>query len=100
MNINWAVRAKNPLFWIQMACAVGLPMLAGVGLEWEDVTSWPVLFDTIVKAVANPVVLLAMLGAAWGVVNDPTTAGASDSQQAMSYKEPMVDASAKHAKGA
>lgn len=88
MQINWKVRVKNPLFWVQMASAIALPMLAGVGLQWSDMTSWPALWNAAVAAVMNPVVVVAMAVAAWGVINDPTTAGASDSPEAMEYVAP------------
>ena len=40
MKINWKVRIKNPLWWVQIAAALLLPMLAYFGLAWEDMTSW------------------------------------------------------------
>ena len=38
MKINWKVRIKNPLWWVQIAAALVLPMLAYFGLAWEDMT--------------------------------------------------------------
>ena len=32
MKINWKVRIKNPLWWVQIAAALVLPMLAYFGL--------------------------------------------------------------------
>ena len=40
MNINWKVRLKNPVWWAGIAAAIVLPMLATMGLEWSDMTSW------------------------------------------------------------
>lgn len=99
MGINWKVRVRNPLFWVQLACAVLAPMLAGVGLQGSDVTSWPILLDAIVSAIANPVVVVAMAGAAWGVINDPTVKGPGDSPAVLARDEPLeVATTAKHAK--
>ena len=39
MKINWKVRIKNPLWWVQAAGALVLPVLAYFGLAWEDMTS-------------------------------------------------------------
>lgn len=39
--INWKVRLKNPVFWAQVAAAVVSPILVGLGLQWEDMTTWP-----------------------------------------------------------
>lgn len=86
--INWKVRFKNPLFWVHLIAAVSIPMFAGVGMEWESMTSWPVLGDTVIRAFSNPVVLVAMAVAAWGVVNDPTVYGAGDSLEVMDREEP------------
>lgn len=90
--INWTIRAKNPLFWVQLIAAIAAPMLAGVGVAWEDVTSWPTLWGVVVQAVSNPVVVLAMAVAAWGVINDPTSNGISDTDEVLKLSEP------KHAK--
>ena len=59
MKINWKVRIKNPLWWVQAAGALVLPVLAYFGLAWEDMTSWGALWDMFLRAVQNPVVLLA-----------------------------------------
>lgn len=96
MSINWKVRAKNVWFWVALAGAVSAPMFAGVGVSGADMTSWPILFDTIVAALSNPAVVVAMLAAAVGVINDPTTAGLADSSQALAYSAPKVDG--KHVK--
>ena len=83
MNINWRVRFKNKAFWlafipaalllIQQICAI-----VGVTVEIAGLTS------QLVAIVETVFIILAL----WGVVNDPTTAGASDSKQAMTYETP------------
>lgn len=88
MNINWKVRAKNPLWWAQMAMSVVMPLILGMGCEWQDMTSWQTLGETLWAAVQNPVVFAAMLASAWAAVTDPTTKGMGDSVQAMAYDEP------------
>jgi len=50
MNINWKVRARNPVFWVQILCAAVLPILTYLGLSWEDMTSWAALGEIFVKA--------------------------------------------------
>ena len=39
MKINWKVRFNNPVFWANLAMAVVLPVLAYLGLNWEDMTT-------------------------------------------------------------
>ena len=74
MKINWKVRIKNPLWWVQIAAALVLPVLAYFGLAWEDMTSWGALWDVFLRAVQNPVVLLAAAASVFNAVTDPTTA--------------------------
>lgn len=88
MKINWTVRLKNPVFWAQVLAAVFLPVLAYFGLQWEDMTSWAAIGEVLLKAVQNPVVVVAALVSLWNAVNDPTTAGFRDSHRAMTYKKP------------
>ena len=86
--INWKVRIKNPVFWVQIVAAIVLPILAYLGLSWEDMTSWASLGGIFLEAVKNPVILVSVLVSVWNAVNDPTTRGLSDSQRAMEYEIP------------
>ncbi len=90
-RINWKVRIKNPVFWVQVAMAVVLPILTYFGLTWEDMTSWAAIGNLLLQAVKNPVVIAAVLASVWNAVNDPTTAGLKDSQRAMAYEKPYRD---------
>ena len=94
MQINWTVRLKNPVFWVQTAAAVFVPILAYFGLSWEDMTSWQAIGEVLAKAVQNPVVLCSAAISLWNAVNDPTTAGLTDSARAMTYITPSKDGEA------
>ena len=50
-RINWKVRIKNPVFWVQAAIAVILPILTYFGLTWEDMTSWAAIGNLLLQAV-------------------------------------------------
>lgn len=89
-NINWTVRLKNPTWWAQVVASIVLPLIVGVGLSWEDMTSWATLGNAIVTALGNPVVVVSMLVSLWNTITDPTTKGFGDSAQAMSYDEPKA----------
>ncbi len=93
MSINWKVRIKNPVFWAQVAVAIVAPILAGLGLQWEDMTTWATFGDALFKAVMNPVIVVSVIVSLWGIINDPTTKGLSDSAQAMTYTEPKQEES-------
>ena len=86
--INWKVRLVNPVFWVQIIVAIVLPILAYLGLSWEDMTSWDALGGIFLEAVKNPVILVSVVVSVWNAVNDPTTKGLSDSPRAMGYHEP------------
>lgn len=84
--INWLVRFKNKSFWISFIPAALLLVqvvaaLFGFELELGDIG------DRLLAVVNALFAVLALLG----VVTDPTTAGVSDSTQAMSYTKPRED---------
>lgn len=88
MKINWKVRFNNPVFWTNLAMAVVLPILAYLGLNWEDMTTWAALGAVLVQAVQNPVIVVSVIVSVWNLLNDPTTSGLSDSQRALTYEKP------------
>ena len=92
MKINWKVRVQNPVWWVQIALAIFLPVLAYFGLDGKNMTTWGAFFDVLGRAFGNPYVVALMIGSAWGVVTDPTTAGVTDSAEAMGYTEPKKEA--------
>lgn len=91
MKINWKVRFKNPVFWVQIAVAVILPMLANLGLAWEDMTTWAALGGVLLESIKNPVIVVAVIVSVWNAVIDPTTAGVGDSSQALTYEKPKAE---------
>lgn len=88
MKINWKVRARNPVFWAQVLVAIISPILVGLGLQWEDMTTWAYLWEALCRAVSNPVIVVASLGSLWACITDPTTQGTGDSIQALTYSKP------------
>ena len=91
MNINWKVRMKNPVFWVQVVVAIVLPILAYFGLSWDDMTTWGAIGKVLIDAVKNPVVIVAVIVSVWNAINDPTTKGLSDSAQALTYDKPKAE---------
>lgn len=90
-KINWAARIKNPVWWVQIALAIFLPVLAYFGLDGKDMSTWSAFFEVLGRAFANPYVVAMMLGSAWSAINDPTTAGITDSVQALGYTKPKKE---------
>ena len=83
-NINWKVRIKNPVFWatiIPAAVSFVYCLLGAFGIT-------PALTESMVLNIVSAVITaLTTLG----VLVDPTTAGVSDSQLAMTYSAPRKD---------
>ncbi|MBQ7140002.1 MAG: phage holin [Bacilli bacterium] len=88
MKINWLVRIKNPLFWVQIGIAILMPILAYLGLSVEDLTTWGKVGQVLLEAVANPYVLGLVIVSVFNAIQDPTTKGLSDSVNALTYTEP------------
>lgn len=88
MKINFKVRFKNPIFIAQLLLAIFTPILAYAGLTAQDLTTWKALFELIVDAISNPYVLGLVVVSVWNALNDPTTSGVSDSENALTYKTP------------
>lgn len=85
MKINWIVRLKNKAFWIAFVPAILLLIqvvaaVFGIELDFGE------LGNKLLAVVNAAFAVLAILG----VVNDPTTATLSDSDNAMTYVEPKA----------
>lgn len=90
MKINWKVRFKNPVFWRNIIISVSATVLTYLGMSWDELTTWKALWDLFVQAVSSPVIVVAVIGVVWNAINDPTTAGDSDSLTALSYNKPKI----------
>ena len=86
MKINWTVRLKNKAFWVTIIPAILLLAqqvcsMFGVNIEVAG------LSDQLLAIIGTVFAILSLVG----IVNDPTVASLSDSNQAMTYTEPKVD---------
>lgn len=88
MKINLKVRFSNPIFVAQFIMSILLPILTYLGLTVQDLTSWSMLGDALFEAIKNPYVLGLVAVSVWNAVNDPTTKGVGDSENALSYTKP------------
>lgn len=85
-KINWKVRIKSKTFWLTVIPALLLlvQVVAAVfGFELD-------LGDLGNKLLAVVNALFAVLSIL-GIVTDPTTAGVSDSAQALTYTKPKKE---------
>ena len=88
MKLNLIVRFKNPVFIAQLILSILIPILAYAGLTAQDLTTWKALADLLIGAISNPYVLGLCIVSVWNALNDPTTAGFGDSNNALTYTEP------------
>lgn len=88
--MNLKVRFKNPVFIAQLILAILTPILAYAGLTVQDLTSWQALGEILLGAISNPYVLGLIVVSVWNALNDPSTAGITDSAQALTYDKPKA----------
>ncbi len=86
MKINWTVRLKSKTFWLAIIPALLLLVqvaaaVFGFELDLGDLGN---KLLAVVNALFSVLTIL-------GVVTDPTTAGLSDSKQALTYIAPKED---------
>lgn len=84
-TINWKVRIGNKTFWLTIVPALALlvQVVAAVFGITIDLTDTVAKLVDVINAVFAVLVIV-------GVVVDPTTAGVSDSAQAMTYTAPRA----------
>ena len=85
MNINWKVRIKNKAFWVALIPALIL-LVQGVAAVFGFTLDLGDLGNLILAVIEAAFLVLSILG----IVNDPTTASLSDSDNAMTYDKPKA----------
>ena len=84
MKVNWKVRLKNKT-WLLAFLGTILTFIYQI-LGMIGIVP-PISEDNVTQIIGILVNLLVTIG----VVQDPTTAGVADSQQAMEYNEPRKE---------
>ena len=85
-KINWKVRVLNKTFWLTLVPALALLLqtflaVFGVKIELGETIDQLLVF---INALFGVFIIV-------GIVNDPTTAGLTDSTRALGYHEPSED---------
>lgn len=83
MKINWKVRIKNKNFWITAIPAAVLLVQAILAVFGVTIDAGEIGNKLLIVVDAAFALLVGL-----GVLIDPTTAGLSDSEQAMTYQTP------------
>lgn len=85
MKVNIPVRMKNPWFWVGVVSVA----LTAIGVDPQTFTSWASVWEGIKMVLNNPVQLVTLCLAVLSVFIDPTTAGITDSDRALTYQKPL-----------
>lgn len=62
-------KLKNPMFWLGMVTTV----LLAAGVDFETLTSWPLLANALLGILQNPVALAMCIVTGYTVWNDNST---------------------------
>lgn len=82
--INLKVRLRNPVFW-----ATIIPAL--LAFIYSVLGAFGIVPAVAESEIVNIITAIISALTTIGVLNDPTTAGISDSEQAMTYEKPKED---------
>ena len=86
MKINWKVRIANKQFWFSLVPAILLVIQAGAAVFGYTI-NFGELGNNLLAFIDAVFVVMVLLG----IVNDPTTAGYSDSKRARHYEKPWEE---------
>lgn len=64
-------KLKNPYFWLSVFALI----FSASGIEFQDLTSWSLLFGAFVDILCNPVSIVSVITAFLGIWNDNSTKG-------------------------
>lgn len=62
---------KNPYFWLSTIALI----FSASGVDFNQLTSWQLLFEALVGILNNPVSIVAVITAFLGIWNDNSTKG-------------------------
>ncbi len=82
--INWKLRLKNKTTLITLATTI-------IAAIYSILATFGVTPSITQEQTLNLIIAAISLLVSIGVVTDPTTAGVSDSNQALTYNEPKQD---------
>lgn len=62
---------RNPYFWLSLIALI----FSASGVDFNTLTSWPLLGSALLNIINNPVAIVAVITAMLGIWNDNSTKG-------------------------
>lgn len=87
-KVNWKIRIKNPFVWGPLLITMVTTIFSASNLTLSLDTSWHDVGVAILGVFTKPYVLISVVSAFIGIINDPTTHGFKDSDIVLEYNEP------------
>lgn len=88
MNLKVRFNRKNFVFITRFIAALLVPVLAYLGIQLTDITSWAALGQILIDFISNPYLVVLTVFNGLNTWPDPTTTGLGDSPAALTYNAP------------
>ncbi|WNX83409.1 phage holin [Agathobaculum sp. NTUH-O15-33] len=88
--MNWKLRLRNPVVWVQITLGAFATALAYGGLTAASMVTWADVWNVVVGAAKSPYCLFVIVSNIWNALNDPTTPGMADCRRVMELERPQA----------
>lgn len=78
---------KNPYFWLSVFALI----FSAAGIDFQQLTSWELLYQALLDILLNPVSIIAIITAFLGIWNDNSTKGLDRLYDKVDKKQDITD---------
>lgn len=78
---------KNPYFWLSVFALI----FSAAGIDFQQLTSWELLYQALLDILLNPVSIIAIITAFLGIWNDNSTKGLDRLYDKVDRKQDITD---------
>lgn len=78
---------KNPYFWLSVFALI----FSAAGIDFQQLTSWELLYQALLDILLNPVSIIAIITAFLGIWNDNSTKGLDRLSNKSKEKQDITD---------
>lgn len=80
-------KLKNPYFWLSVFALI----FSAAGIDFQQLTSWELLYQALLDILLNPVSIIAIITAFLGIWNDNSTKGLDRLYNKVDKKQDITD---------